>query len=65
MRNYDEGEVVRSLNKKNDIRINQGQKEIVETRGPSASRDVGIKSRGKISFLVNYCGYTHNFKKPK
>ena len=40
-------------------------KEIVETWGPSASRDVGIKSRGKISFLVNYCGYTHNFKKPK
>lgn len=65
MRNYDESEVVRSLNKKNDIHVNQGQKDISESWGPTSKSDIGIKSRGKISFLVNYCGYTHSFKKTK
>lgn len=65
MKNYIESEVVRSLSKKSDISISQGQKQIVENWGPSAKGDVGIKSKGKINFLVNYCGYVHSFKKSK
>lgn len=65
MKDYIESEVVRSLSKKSDISVIQGQKQVIETWGPTAKGDVGIKSKGKITFLVNYCGYTHIFKKNK
>lgn len=56
-RNYVEHEVVRQLNKKSDITIVGKQiKELSKGKG-----DVGIRSRGKIDFLVKYCGYVHFF----
>ena len=56
---YNEYEVVEQLQEKHDIRI-QGNN-IFCLRGQAAKCDVGIKSRGKIDFLVNYCGYFFTF----
>lgn len=58
-RNYTEERVVIELRQKHDISIPQDRKQVVECFGSSAKGDVGIKSRGKIHFLVNYCGYVH------
>lgn len=56
-RNYNEEDVVKTLDKKSDIRIFGKQvQELKEGKG-----DVGNGSRGKIDFLVRYCGYTHVF----
>jgi hypothetical protein len=55
MRNYSEASVVDQLDRKADIRI-QG-KDIQIQYGESSRGDVGIKAKGKIDFLVNYCGY--------
>ena len=56
---YDESTVVSQLQQKHDIRI-QGNN-IFCLRGSEAKCDVGIKSRGKIDFLVNFCGYFFTF----
>jgi len=56
-KNYQEGDVVYLLNKKHDLKI-QG-KQIMELSGQLAKGDVGIHSRGKIDFLVNYQGFSH------
>lgn len=57
LRNYTEHEVVNALKKKQDLRIIGKQvQELINGRG-----DVGIRSRGKIDFLVHYCGYIHFF----
>lgn len=55
-RNYDERKVVNELTKKADIRITG--KQILELR--DGKGDVGNASRGKIDFLVKYCGYTYS-----
>lgn len=54
---YVEHEIVAQLNKKSDLRIVGKQiQELKEGRG-----DVGNGTRGKIDFLVNYCGFNHFF----
>lgn len=58
-RNYNEHEVVNQLKEKADLVINSTLKIVYEIVPPHAKGDVGIKSRGKISFLRKYCGYRH------
>lgn len=54
---YNEFEVVEQLKKKADIRIKGKQiMEMIQGKG-----DVGIKSKGKIDFLVHYHHYVHFF----
>lgn len=57
MKNYDESQVVRSLQNKNDLEIDTRKKVIVQLHENRAKCDVGIGSRGKISYLKNFCGY--------
>jgi hypothetical protein len=56
-KNYDEEQVVRQLNKLHDVFIELGSGNIMLLFGNKAKGDVGIKSRGKIDFLVNFRGY--------
>lgn len=54
-RGYQEDDVVQSLRRKADLRVVGRQiQELKKGKG-----DVGIKSRGKIDFLVKYRGYSH------
>lgn len=53
-RNYEENEVVKQLNKKQDCRVVGRHIELL-TKGIG---DIGIRTKGKIDFLVNFCGYT-------
>ena len=50
-----ESEVVVSLNEKHDIKIIGGS--IYCLYGERAKCDIGNKSKGKIDFLTEYCGY--------
>ena len=63
-KNYVEHEVIAQLQRKQDLHIivEGTSKRIVENRPPESKGDVGIKSRGKISFLVNYCGFFYESK---
>jgi len=63
VKKYEESKVVRALQAKRSLEIQGSKKLIIETFGHKDPSDVGIKSRGKISFLVNYCGYTHIWHK--
>lgn len=54
---YEEYEVVRNLNKKHDVKVNPEEHSIKMLYGKLAKGDVGIRSKGKIDFLVNYKGY--------
>lgn len=56
---YNELDVIKDLEKKHDIRV-QGHN-IWCLRGEKAKCDVGIKSKGKIDFLVTYCSYFFSF----
>lgn len=58
-RNYNEYEVVMKLQKKHDIRIKE--RTIIILYGNSSKGDIGIGSKGKIDFLMRYCGYTRFF----
>jgi hypothetical protein len=60
-RGYTEDQVLQDLKKKNDIRV--VGKQIQQLSSDSAKGDVGNSSKGKIDFLVKYCGYTHFFVK--
>lgn len=60
-KNYTETEVVKSLSQKSDLHIRSDKKVIEERFGKTAKKDVGIGSKGKISFLVNFCGYHHTW----
>jgi len=54
-RGYTEDEVLAKLKRKSDLRVVGKQiQELKEGKG-----DVGIGTKGKIDFLVNYCGYIH------
>lgn len=64
MRNYQENEVIKSLNEKNDLFVNQGQK-LIFTLVESPKGDIGIKTKGKISYLVNYLGYWRTYVSQK
>lgn len=59
MNKYDEMDVVRSLQKKNDVHIHG--KELLVLRGSAAKNDLGNKSKGKIDFLTRHCGYHLQF----
>lgn len=54
-KNYDEETVVRNLRQKHDVRVIDGQIQMLY--GPSAKGDIGIGIRGKLDFLCNYKGY--------
>lgn len=56
IKNYSEYEVVKALNKKNDCYVSTHFKRIYELN-EEGKGDIGIKSKGKMSFLKNYCGY--------
>lgn len=64
-KNYDEATVVDSLNRKHDLKANHYKKTIQELKtnssGTQSKGDVGIKTKGKIDFLVNYKGWNHFF----
>ncbi len=56
---YTEEGVIASLRKKSDVRILGKQiQQLREGKG-----DIGNGSRGKIDFLVKYCGYAHFYVK--
>ncbi len=55
MKNYTEEEVIRALNRKNDVRVD-GKKVMVMT-GSAAKNDIGNGSKGKIDFLCRHKGY--------
>ncbi len=55
--NYDEQTVVAQLNKKADIQIDSDSSAIQIIKEPHGRGDIGIKSKGKIDFLTNHCGY--------
>ena len=52
--------VIKSLNRKNDIRIIEKSKKLIILNSKSRvkSNDLGGKSWGKIDFLTNHCGYS-------
>ena len=56
---YSEGEVLSSLaRKRNSLKINMGNKVIQVSEKPGTEADaIGIKTRGKLSFLKNYCNW--------
>jgi hypothetical protein len=60
-KNYDEATVIKQLSMKHDIRINPNNGVISILRDPKGKSDLGIKSKGKIDFLVNHKGYTTFF----
>jgi hypothetical protein len=55
-------EVLSSLSRKHDIRIDVNVKTVEVLTGKSSdspsNNDLGNKSWGKIDYLRNYCGYT-------
>lgn len=55
---YEEDKVITILSKKQDIFIPREERKIYLLHGSRSKGDVGINSRGKIDFLVNYKGYT-------
>lgn len=59
-RKHDEANVIRSLNKKSEIKVDTitGCIEVLKE-----AQSVGIRSWGKIDFLVNHCGYHQIFVK--
>lgn len=58
-KNYQESQVVADLNKKQDIRVVGNEVNILKE--PNCKGDVGIKSKGKIDFLLYTLGYRINF----
>lgn len=56
---YDEKKVLRELEKKG-VQVNFGLHHLVVNTNKNI---VGIKSLGKLDFLVNYCGWKCIFKK--
>ena len=55
---HDEANVVRALNRKSEIKVDMitGCIEVVKE-----ATNVGIRTWGKIDFLVNHCGYHQIF----
>lgn len=60
-KDYVEHQVVNVLNKKHDIRIIGNM--IQELLPPASKGDVGIRRRGKITFLKKYCNYRFEYVK--
>lgn len=55
-KNYDEATVLHALKKKRSIKISNG---VIKVERDST--EVGNGTWGKISYLVNYCGYRQIF----
>lgn len=51
MNKHTENDVLKSLNKKHDVRVNPNTKEVILNRGLNKKNDLGNKSYGKIDFL--------------
>lgn len=71
-RKHNEDEVLRALRSKNDVRIVNGEVQVLKDTvwsdkeqktvvNPKKHFDLGNGSWGKISFLVNHCGYRQIF----
>lgn len=60
-KNYDEATVIKQLSAKHDVRINVQTGTISILRNPYGKGDLGIKSKGKIDFLVNFKGFNTFF----
>lgn len=60
---YQESIVVKQIERKHDLKIKglMIQELKNNSSGQTSKGDVGIKTKGKIDFLVNYCGYNHMF----
>lgn len=56
---YTEDKVLSDFRRKHDLNIHGHA--IQQLSGPHAKGDVGIKTKGKIDFLTNYCGYAHYY----
>ena len=58
-RKHTEDEVLKSLRKKNDVRVNGNLVLILNGKNKKFPKhnDLGNGSWGKIDFLVNHCGY--------
>lgn len=56
---FKQTEVIKSLNRKSDIRISEKSKMLIILTEDSSQRtnDLGGKSWGKIDFLTNHCGF--------
>lgn len=54
---YEETKVVRELSKHPDIIMPKDGKLIKLVHGPKSRAGLGNKTKGKLDFLVNYCGY--------
>lgn len=56
-------EVLRSLGKKQDCKINGSSILVLNGKGKKHKKnhDLGNGSWGRIDYLVNYCGYTKYF----
>ena len=61
LRNYQENEVVNDLAKKQDIHLDFQTKTVNVNSTETQKGDIGIRSRGKISFLTKYCGWKLRF----
>ena len=57
MKEFDEGHVIKTLNKKADCRVHPGNGAIYVRQGREAVKDLGNGSWGKIDFLVNFKKY--------
>lgn len=55
---YSEYEVLKSLNKKKCLVVNNNTRNIRITSRENEPTDIGIRTKGKIDYLKNYCGYT-------
>lgn len=58
---YDEYIISRQLNQKADIKVNTTLKKILILVGKEAKGDLGIHSRGKIDFLINFRDYKREY----
>ena len=58
-KNYSVDEVLRSLSRKHDVRVEGSFIKILNGKSKKAQPigDLGIRTQGKIDFLVNYKGY--------
>ena len=61
---YTVDEVLASLSRKNDVKVDRTQKIVYILNGKNKKYpkkdDLGIRTLGKIDFLVNYMGYVRS-----
>ena len=60
MNKHTEDSVLRSLRNKHDclvVNTDDYPRSVFILKGPTRKNDLGIRTRGKIDFLVNHCKY--------